>query len=488
MQDTQHTRHRPKAGRRTPLISVLAANSISTAGTSLTLIGVPWFVLETTGSAGRAGLVAFCATLPIVVSALIGGPIIDRLGRRRVAVASDTVCGLAIATIPLLHYAGALEFWMLCALMALNGLVHTPGNTARYVLVPDLAEHAGTTLARAASLFDAVSRGARMVGAALAGLLIALVGAETVLLLDAATFGLSALLVATGVRGVRAAEPRKAAAPVSLRTYRAELREGYGYLLGNRLLLAVVIMVMFMNGTDQGWNAVLLPVHAEGQLGGATDLGLLTALFGAGGLTGALLYGAVGHRFSRWTVFATCVLLCGAPRFLVAAVTGTTLPLAVTMLLGGIAGGVLNPILTTVTYERVPEELRSRVSGALTAGCELAMPVGGLAAGLLVEVFGVTGALLAMGGVYLLATLSPLVFPVWRTMDRPGAVTGPGTVTGPGAAYAEGPDAGRAAGSGGSPTPLPLPVPAPMAGEVSSSGPSRPAPGSAASPRRPSAS
>ncbi|MER5985303.1 MFS transporter [Streptomyces sp. NPDC001787] len=478
MQDTQHPQDTRKVRHRTPLISVLAANSISTAGTSLTLIGVPWFVLETTGSAGRAGLVAFCATLPIVVSALIGGPVIDRLGRRRVAVASDTVCGLAIATIPLLHYAGALEFWMLCALMALNGLVHTPGNTARYVLVPDLAEHAGTTLTRAASLFDAVSRGARMVGAALAGLLIALVGAETVLLLDAATFGLSAVLVATGVRGVRAAEPRKAAEPVSLRTYRAELREGYGYLLGNRLLLSVVIMVMFMNGTDQGWNAVLLPVHAEGELGGATDLGLLTALFGAGGLTGALLYGAVGHRFSRWTVFAVCVLLCGAPRFLVAAVTGTTLPLAVTMLLGGIAGGALNPILTTVTYERVPEELRSRVSGALTAGCELAMPVGGLAAGLLVEGFGVTGALLAMGGVYLLATLSPLVFPVWRTMDQPGAGAGPGAApaAGPGAASAEGP--------GDSP----VPVPAPAAGEVSSSGPSRPAPGSAASPRRPSAS
>lgn len=132
-------------------MAVLAANSISTAGTSLTLIGVPWFVLETTGSAGKAGVVAFCATLPIVVAALVGGPVIDRLGRRRVAVASDAVCAAAVAAVPLLHHAGALHFWMLCALMAVNGLAHTPGNTARYVLVPDLAEHAGTTLARAAA-------------------------------------------------------------------------------------------------------------------------------------------------------------------------------------------------------------------------------------------------------------------------------------------------------------------------------------------------
>ncbi|MFD4127095.1 MFS transporter [Streptomyces globisporus] len=442
-------------GNRTPLAATLAANSISTAGTSLTLIGVPWFVLETTGSAGRAGVVAFCATLPIVVAALVGGPVIDRFGRRRTAIASDAVCAAAIAAVPLLHFAGVLDFWMLCALMALNGFAHTPGNTARYVLIPDLAEHAGTTLPRAASLFDAVSRGARMVGAALAGVLIAFVGAETVLLLDAATFGLSALLIAAGVRGVRAAEPRKAEAPVSLRAYGTELREGYVHVLGNRLLLAVVVMVMFMNGTDQGWYAVLLPVHAEGELSGAPAIGLLTALFGAGGLTGALLYGAVGHRFSRRAVFTVCVILCGAPRFLVAAVTGTTLPLAVTMLLGGIAGGVLNPILTTVVYERVPDRLRSRVSGALTAGSEFAMPVGGLAAGLLVEAAGATGALLAMGGVYFLATLSPLVFPSWRTLDDV-----------PGAEPAQ--------------KPVPqteVPTPAPAPAPVSSSGPSRPTPG-----------
>ncbi|MFF9570193.1 MFS transporter [Streptomyces sp. NPDC014685] len=450
------------------MAAVLAANSISTAGTSLTLIGVPWFVLETTGSAGRAGVVAFCATLPIVVSALIGGPVIDRIGRRRVSVASDLVCGASVAAVPLLHRAGALSFWMLCALMAVNGLLHTPGNTARYVLVPDLAEHAGTTLARAASLFDAVSRGARMAGAALAGMLIALVGAETVLLLDSATFLVSALLVAAGLRGVPAAEPRGTTEPVSFRAYRGELREGYAYLLGNRLLLAVVPVVLFMNGSDQGWGAVLLPVHASEELGGARDIGLLTALFGAGGLTGALLYGAVGHRFSRRAVFTVCVVLCGAPRYVVAALTGTTTPLAVTMVLSGLAGGVLNPILTTVIYGRVPEELRSRVAGALTAGCELAMPVGGLAAGLLVESMGAKGALLAMGGAYLLATLSPLVFPAWRTMDEAH-----GTDEADGAP-------GKAGGAGD--------VPGPSAGGVSSSGPCAPAPGSGARTPRPSGS
>ncbi|MEV8310752.1 MFS transporter [Streptomyces flavidovirens] len=404
-------------GDRKPFVAVLAANTVSIAGTSLTMIGVPWFVLDTTGSAGRAGVVAFCATLPVVVSALVGGPLIDRIGRRRVSVASDLVCGLAVGAIPLLHYAGALEFWMLCALMAIGGLAHTPGMTARYVLMPDLAAHAGTTLARAASLFEGVSRGARMTGTALAGVLIALLGAEAVLLLDAATFAASALLVAAGVRGVRAAEPQKAAVPVSFTTYRRELREGYVFLLRHRLLLAIVLMVMLTNGLDQGWSSVLLPVHAKDNLGGATDLGMLAAIFGGCALLGALLYGAVGERFPRRVVFTVAFLLCGLPRFVVAALVDGTAALAVTMAAGGLAAGMLNPILTTVTYERVPQELRSRVGGVTTAGCELTMPLGGLAAGLLVEEAGLVTALLVVGGAYFLATLSPVVFPSWRTMD-----------------------------------------------------------------------
>ncbi|MFI6085874.1 MFS transporter [Streptomyces sp. NPDC051217] len=410
--------------RRWPLTAVLTANAISALGRTLSLIGIPWFVLQTTGSAGRAGVVAFCATLPVVLSALIGGPVIDRIGRRRVSIASDVLCALSLGAIPLLHRADALPFWALCALVALHGLAYTPGDTARYVLVPDLAAHAGTTLIRAASLFDAVERGARMLGAALAGLVIALLGAEVALFFDALTYLLSALLVGAGLRGVRGAQPVKDMPPVSPRTYAAELREGYAYLARTRLLAAVVLMAMFMNGVDQGWNGVLLPVHADRNLGGGAELGLLTAVFGAGGLLGALLYGAAGHRFTRRAVLAAAVLLCGAPRFAVAGLTDSTVALAVTMAAAGVAGGMINPILTTVTYERVPDELRSRVAGAMTAGCELTMPLGALTAGLLVEGTGLTPALLLMGGIYLLATLSPSLLPVWRGLDTVSPAAG----------------------------------------------------------------
>lgn len=84
-------------GDRRPLTTVLAANLVSIAGSCLTYMGVPWFVLQSTGSAAKAGIVAFCTLLPAVLAALVTGPVIDRMGRRRVSVASDLTCGVAVA-------------------------------------------------------------------------------------------------------------------------------------------------------------------------------------------------------------------------------------------------------------------------------------------------------------------------------------------------------------------------------------------------------
>ncbi|MFF9848206.1 MFS transporter [Streptomyces litmocidini] len=424
---------------RTPLAGVLTANAVSVTGNSLTLIGVPWFALETTGSPGKAGLVAFFAAVPVVLAAVTGGPVIDRLGRRRVSITSDLVCGLALAGIPLLHQTGLLRFWMLCALMAVTGLFHAPGEMARHVLVPDLAGRAGTSLTRAASLYDAVARGARMTGAAIAGLLVAFMGPGTVLYVDAATFAVSALLVTATLRGVPSAEPLREGPRLSVARYRADLREGYSFLFRARLMLGIMIMVMVTNGLNQSWSSVLLPVHAREELGGPAAQGLLVSVFAGCALAGALLYGAIGERFPRRVVFTAGFLIGGAPPYVVAALTDTTPPLLVTLAASGLGVGVLNPILTTVAYEQVPDELRSRVVGASTAGVLLTTPLGGLVAGLLVERVGLTATLLGIGTLYFLATLSPMVFPAWRGMDAPPKTGSTDSIdpTGPADAAAE---------------------------------------------------
>lgn len=118
---------------------------------------------------------------------------------------------------------------------------------------------------------------------------------------------------AFGVRGLPEVQAQRRAEPTSLRAYRRKLADGYRFVAATPLLVGLCLMTLVTRGLDQGWSAVLLPVHARGELDGAVDLGLLNATFGICALTGALVYGAVGSRSRRWPVF-TIAFLVGACR------------------------------------------------------------------------------------------------------------------------------------------------------------------------------
>lgn len=392
---------------------LLTANVISVTGNMLTVVAVPWFVLESTGSPARAGLVAFAATLPVVLAAMLGGPLIDRLGQRVSSVVSDAVCTVAVGAIPVLHMAGALSYGALLGLVAVGGLFHAPGETAREVLMPRLAARAGTTVARASSGYESASRGARMLGAPLAGALISVAGAADAMLVDAGSFAASALLIGLGVRG----EPAPQRAPEKGPGYLAELREGYAYLVRARLLFAVVAMVMVTNALDQAWSAVLLPVDAREHLGGATAVGLVSGTLAATALVGSLLYGAFGHRLPKRGLFIGAFLAAGFPKSAVGALLPGPAPLIVTVAVSGLFAGVLNPIIGTEMVRLVPERLRSRVFGAVTSGVLVAVPLGGLLGGYLVQYAGLRTGMVTVSVIYLLTTLSPLVLPAFRHWD-----------------------------------------------------------------------
>jgi MFS family permease len=395
-----------------PLRTLLAANAVSTAGTTLTLLAIPWFVLQTTGSPALTGVVGACETVPLVAASALAGPLIDRIGARRVAISSDVLSGVGVALVPLLHATTGIRFWQLCVLVALIGLTRAPGDTARAVLVPGLVRLAGTPMERATSAYDGVSRGARMVGAPLAGGLIAAMGPANVLLVDAASFVVSGLLLLVAV------PPRvRPAVAAAAERYLTQLREGFRALRRDPLISRITAMVMVTNLLDAAWAGVLVPVYAREVLGSSVGLGLVFGCFGAGALTGTFVYAAVGPRLPRWPVYTVAFLVVGAPRFVLFAFEPPYLLLLASSLVCGFAAGSLNPVLSAVEYERIPEALQSRILGATAAGCLAGMPVGVLGAGLAVEHLGLRTTLLVLGAAYLAATLSPLLSPVWREMD-----------------------------------------------------------------------
>ena len=125
---------------RRGLYALVGANTVSQLGNVVALVGLPWFVLETTGSPARAGLTAFATTVPMAIGAIVGGPLVDRVGARRASIVADLGAAAAIASIPLPHSLDALAFWSLLALAFAAGAFEAPGRAARRAIFPDLAE------------------------------------------------------------------------------------------------------------------------------------------------------------------------------------------------------------------------------------------------------------------------------------------------------------------------------------------------------------
>jgi MFS family permease len=411
----------PDPGRRTlPLVALIGAHAISLTGNMLMLISLPLYVLKLTGSASATGVAGVFVTVPVVLGGLLGGVLVDRFGYRRSSIVADLTSGVVIAVAPLLAHTVGLSLGGLLALVFLSGLLDSPGQNARTSLLPEVAEAANVPVERAIGWFEAAERGARLAGAPLAGLLVVGFGALNVLILDAATFLISAGLLAGFV--ARPSQSRREPSDQQKRLvsgYWGELRQGLSFTARQPLLRAVVLLVVVTNLFDTASSAVLLPVYAQRELGGAVAFGLLVGAMGGGALAGSLLYGAIGHRLPRRATFVIAFTLAGGPVFFALAAGLPLSALLVVKALAGFCAGAVNPIIGVVMLERIPVGLRARVFGLVNAGCWAAMPIGSLLAGVAVDHIGLTRTLLVVGSAYLLATLRPALGGPWRAMDRP---------------------------------------------------------------------
>lgn len=407
-------------GSRRGLFGLLVANFVSILGTRMSMLALPWFVLVTTGSATKTGLVAFAEMAPYVLVQGLGGPLVDRYGTRRVAIVTDVIAAVTFGLVPLIYAAGHLSLGVVAILVAVAGAVRGAGDSARHVLLPGVAEPAGTPLERASGLYDGVGRAAGMIGAPLAGVLIAATSAPLVIAIDAATFVASAVLVTVYVP--RSAQPGPASAddepPAG---YLTALREGFAHLRGDRLLLGIAVVVAVTNLLDQAFASVLAPVWSKDVTGNAVALGLMSAALGLGAVTGNAITTWLGPRLPRRLTFAWGFLIGGSPRFFALAALSSVSPVLAVAFIAGLGVGGINPILGAVEYERVPRHLQTRVLGALGATAWAGIPVGALLGGTLVDGLDLRAALVITGVAYLATTVAPFVFPAWRGMDRPRA-------------------------------------------------------------------
>lgn len=399
---------------RTALRGWLVSEAFSLTGTRVSMIALPWFVLTTTGSATQTGLVAFAEMLPLVVLKVLSGPVIDRVGARAVSIACDAASVVAVGAIPLLHEAGLLSFPLLLLLVAIAGGLRGPGDAAKSALTPAVVAASDVPMERATGLHSTIERLSGLFGAAGAAALVAAIGAAEALIVDALSFGVSALVLAATTRSLKRVRSEDADDPAP---YLVRLRAGWTFLRGDRVLLGITGMVAVTNLLDIAYATVLVPVWADEVVGSASGVALLFGVFGGSATVGAICASAWAARMPRRTTYLVTFLLCGAPRYVVLALDSPLWAVVGVMVVAGFSAGFINPILGAVIFERIPEDLTGRVSALETALCFALMPFGGVVGGLLISTLGLTPALLVAAVAYLAVTLLPALDPRWREMD-----------------------------------------------------------------------
>jgi hypothetical protein len=379
--------------RRPPLAALAAAEVISATGTQMTALALPWFVLTTTGSPSRMALVVAAEVLPWALLGIPAGAVATRLGLKPTLVICNLCWVPLVGLIPALHYAGALTFGVLLVLAALTGALWPAYLASQHALLPSLVGEDKRAVAQASALLFSSMRMTYLVGPALAGGLIALWGAPAVLILDAASFLVAAVLLASFVPSVER--------PPTVTGF-AGMLAGLRFLARDPFLRPLTVAQVISQTAFQAL-VIALPVLAFARYGERAGIaGLLLAAWGGGALAGSVL----SYRTTRsWDLSRTgdaAWLLQALPLWLLVASIPPAAA-AAALALSGLGNGFRVPAMQGLALLRTPPALRQQTGAASSS---LAMLGGGVALAAVAPVLEEWGTTPVLAGAAALSTLA----------------------------------------------------------------------------------
>jgi MFS family permease len=354
----------------------LAAQSISSFGSSFTIFALPLLVYELTGSALNLGLVTVAEFLPYLLFGFPIGAAVDKLDRKRIMVLSDLGQTFVIASIPLLHWLGSLPLVWIYAAGFLSSVLWICFNTAEFSAIPSLVK--GEDLTAANSYLQGSYSAATVAGPIAAGAVVSLFPITTVFLLDALSFLLSAFLVSrVRVRFAREGDPNRDSGVLA----------GLRYVWRDPLLRALCLIMAVANGVGYTVYAQLVLFSKE-QLGASdAQTGFLYAAGSLGMVVLALLATPLRRRLRFGTITLGALALGGTAIVALAFTTSYWLAALIWALTWGLV--VLFTITSNTLYQEVvPDHLLGRVQSTTQVISWSAIPLGALAGSLAIQATG----------------------------------------------------------------------------------------------------
>lgn len=395
-----------------------SGQGLSLIGTWMTQTAVIWLVYNLTDSALMLGVVGFAQQIPNFVLSPFAGVLVDRWNRRNTLIATQVLSMLQSLALTILAFTGAIDIWYIIALSVFQGCVNAVDMPTRQSFVVELVEKR-EDLGNAIALNSSIFNSARLVGPAIAGLLVAAVGTTACFAIDTVSY----IAVILGLFAMRL-KPRVIPIKVSQAGVLSQLREGFEYSFGFPPIRAILLLIGLVSFVGMPYT-VLAPIFATQYLeGGAATLGFLMAASGLGALCSALYLG------SRRSVIGLGKIMAIAPAgFGIAIIVfSQSRMLWLSLIALFFAGASLilqstsgNTILQTI----VDEDKRGRVMSLYALAFTSMVTFGNLIAGSLANQIGASN-MLVIGGIICIAgslffgqqlpALRQLVIPIYTRL------------------------------------------------------------------------
>jgi MFS family permease len=364
---------------------------VSMSGTWIQSVAQMWLVYELTGSGVALGVVTALQFTPVLVAGMWGGIVADRFDKRKILIATQAAAALLAALLGTLTAFGVIELWMIYVLAFALGSVSVIEVPTRQSFVIEMVGE--DQLSNAVGLNSTVFTSARVIGPAVAGLLIAGVGIAWCFLINAVSF--AAVIVS-----ITKMNPHELHRGAPVERAKGQLREGLRYVWNTPVLRSSLLMMAII-GTIAFNFRILLPVMAEREFGGgAGTFGALSALMGVGTVLGAL-FAASRRQPTRKTLIYSAIAY-GV--LIVIAGLAPTLSLEMIALVPMGAAGIAFVVTANSTLQlNAKESMRGRVMALYSVVFLGSTPIGSPIVGWIGETFGVRAGFFISGFACLLA-------------------------------------------------------------------------------------
>jgi MFS family permease len=353
--------------------------TLSSIGDSLTRVALTWFVFEQTKSPQVLGILTIAYTAPILVGGFLAGPLLDRFSPRRVMIVDNLIRGTAFAALPVLYALTLLEIWHVYLFAAIYGSLMMISLAGGPTLIPSIVRQDQLETANALETLSFTL--SNVVGPPLAGVLIVWVGTMNVVILDALSYFLFALML-LGMSVPRTNRPAAEAASLSF-----GLMAAVRLMLQNRVLLSTTLMFMAFN-VGLGALTVFLPLVSDAIAPGSSEVfGALLGALALGEVISAWLAGTLSLKLGLGLRIALAQILSGLSLALL--LMGSNVWAAASgLFLLGFFSAPLTIWAQTLRMQIIPVDLRGRTFALLRTLMQGATPLGGALAGFLLPVIG----------------------------------------------------------------------------------------------------